>query len=201
MLRIGDTWTTSKYKETLYAARQTGPILLHKKYEWTDELFDMVHWYSIKRVQANLTHIKKMQTCKIMYGRLPLGYTRHHITGINQCPGCECKDETIQHLFQCQNQQMKDKRNQILKQFNKKGHKGKLPPHILQAISRIIAIKGADRSVNWEGDEMTEISKYTKPTYDTAVKEAIPIRDDRHRNDAARLHRKGMDVSDQSIWS
>ena len=50
-------------------------------------------------------------TYKIMYGRLPLEYMRHHVTGINQCPGCECEDETIQHLFQCQNQQMKDKRN------------------------------------------------------------------------------------------
>ena len=96
---------------------------------------------------------------------------------------------------------MKDKCNQILKQFNKKGQKGKLPPHILQAISRSIAIKGADRLVNWERDAMTEISKYTKPTYDTVVKEAIPTRDDRHWNDTARLHRKGMDVSDQSVWS
>ena len=75
---------------------------------------------------------------------------------------------------------MKDKHNQILEQFNEKGHKWKLPLHILQAISRIITIEWADRLVNWEGDEMTEISKYTKPTYDTAVKEAIGASSERN---------------------
>ena len=58
-----------------------------------------------------------------------------------------------------------------------------------------------DRWVNQKGDEMIEISKYTKSTDDTAVKGVIPTRDDRHQNDAAWLHRKGMDVSNRSVWS
>ena len=101
MLRIKQTWISSKYKAEIYKARRTGPMRIYcaKRHGWTDAVFDMVSWDTVGRVQLKLTHTKQMQTCKIMHVWLPTAHMRQYITGINQYPGCKYKDETILHLF------------------------------------------------------------------------------------------------------
>ena len=62
MLRIEQTWITSKYKEEIYKAWQTGPmrIYCHERHGWTDEVFEMVSWDTVGRVCKKLTYIKQM---------------------------------------------------------------------------------------------------------------------------------------------
>ena len=155
MLMIKGTWITSKYEDVLYRARRTKSIRVY--------LFDSVLWHSHGRVHKKLTDTKKIQTCKTMHGwlRLPTGHMRQHTTGINQCPGCDCTDGTIQHLFQYTNQQMVTKRNEMLQQLHKKGLKGKVPKHILKASCHVI-----EAECNGKADCI-------KRAYDKQVKEAI----------------------------
>ena len=81
-----------------------------------------------------------------MHGWLPTGHMWHYITSINQCPGCECKDETILHLFRCPNPQMQKKRVEIIQQFQKKGLKKKVPRDVMEAFCHVIRVecKGED---------------------------------------------------------
>jgi hypothetical protein len=89
MLQLDNTWITFHYSTALYRAQMTKPMEDHlkAKYNWTDETFHDIHWPSIKTVRQQLSHTKRMQMCKIMNGWLPVAHMRHHITGINQCPG------------------------------------------------------------------------------------------------------------------
>jgi hypothetical protein len=100
MLRINDTWITSHHKDALYSTRRTKPMeeYLKAKYSWTDNTLGDIHWPSVKAVRQRLSQTKRMQTCKIMHGWLPVAHMRHHITGVNQCPGCNCTDKTTKHL-------------------------------------------------------------------------------------------------------
>jgi len=67
MLHINGVWITSKYKNEIYKARRTKEMRRYckDKYKWTDEVFDSVHWESIRTVRAKSKQTKKMQTCKI----------------------------------------------------------------------------------------------------------------------------------------
>ena len=78
MLWIEQTWITSKYKEEIYRARITGSMGIYckERYGWTDDVFDIVSWDSVSRVCRKLMHTKRMQTCKIMYGWLPIEHIR-----------------------------------------------------------------------------------------------------------------------------
>ena len=103
MLKIDKAWITAHCKGELYKARRTKPMeeYLKTKYNWDDKILNNIHWPSIKTVRQQLSCTKQMQTCKIMHGWLPVVHMRHHITGINQCPGCKCTNETINHFLQC----------------------------------------------------------------------------------------------------
>ena len=140
MLRINGTWITSRYKKEIYRARRAGPIKTFsmEKYKWTSEVYDSIYWTSVGAVRAKLTHTKKMQTCKIMHGWLPVGHMRRHITGMNQCPGCNCTDETIRHVTQCPHEKMQAKRKVIFDVVRKVGKKGKVPIAILDAFCHVV---------------------------------------------------------------
>ena len=160
MLRIKQTWITLRYKAEIYKAQRTGTMRIYcaKRHGWTDAVFDMVSWDMVGRVQWKLTHTKRMQTCKIMHGWLPTGHMQQYITGINQCPGCECKDETIMHLFRCTNPQMQKKREEIITQFHKKGLKKKVPCHVLEAFCHVIKTE-CNGETNYEKDHLIQISR------------------------------------------
>jgi hypothetical protein len=91
MLQINNIWITSHFKRELYKARRTTPMeeYLKTKYNWSKGTLNNIYWPSIKTVRQHLSHTKRMQTCKIMHGWLPVSHMRHHITGVNQCPGCK----------------------------------------------------------------------------------------------------------------
>ncbi len=143
MLRIKKRWITAKYKKELYDARRTKYMRIYcmEKYGWDDETFDSIHWESVSSVRSKMTGTQQMQTMKIMHGWLPIMHMRHHITGVNQCPGCKHTDETMTHLFQCPNAAMKERRTKVLDNFLKQGKKHKIPQHIIEAVCRVLRVQ------------------------------------------------------------
>ncbi len=143
MLRIDNKWITSHYKKELYTARRTKPMeeYLKVKYNWNEQMLKDIHWPSIKTVQQQISHMKRMQMCKIVHGWLPVAHMHHHITGTNQCPGCKCYDKTIDHFLQCPHPSITEKRTNILKQMRAKG-------------------------INWRYQKMsyTQLPKHSPPT-------------------------------------
>jgi hypothetical protein len=122
---------------------------LKVKYNWNEQMLKDIYWPSIKTVRQQLSHTKRMQMCKIMHGRLPVAHMRHHITGTNQCPGCKCNDETIDHFRQCPHPSITEKRTNILKQMRAKGIKLKIPKDVLHAITQTLtAYTGSTQSIN-----------------------------------------------------
>jgi hypothetical protein len=103
MLKIRKTWITAHYKKAIYDAHQTPAMTAYmiNKYSWTTDTIKTVNWASINSVRHTLSDTKRMQTCTIMHEWLPVGHMRHHITGINQCPGCTSTNETIDHMLKC----------------------------------------------------------------------------------------------------
>lgn len=140
MLRIRGRWVTSKIKKHLYNARRTGPARTYmlEKYEWSDEVFDSINWTSIGNVRRKLTYVRRMQTSKIMHGWLPIMHMRQHITGISQCPGCRCEDETLEHFIKCPHHLMKMKRKEIIAALRKKGLGNWVPKSIVHAFCELL---------------------------------------------------------------
>jgi hypothetical protein len=140
MLKINGVWITSKHKRVIYAARRVGPMRTYatSKYRWTNDTFNSVYWDSVGRVRRKMTHNQQRQTCKLMHGWLPVMHMRTHITGMSQCPGCRCPDETIEHFFQCPNPIVKKKQQEIVQQLRKKGLKAKIPKQVLGLLTDII---------------------------------------------------------------
>jgi hypothetical protein len=162
MLRINNKWITSHYKEELYTARRTKPMeeYLKVKYDWNEQTLNNIYWPSTKTVRLQFSHTKRMQTCKIMHGWLPLAHMRHHITGTNQCPGCKCNDKTINHFCQCPHPSITEKMTDISKQMRAKGTKLNIPKDVLHAITQTLtAYTRSTQSINHN--------------YNTAIKTAI----------------------------
>ena len=65
------------------------------------------------------------------------------------------------HLFRCTHLRMHKKRKEIMIQFRKKGLKGKVPRHIVDAFCHVIKT------------ECKEETTYVKRSYDPEIKEAI----------------------------
>jgi hypothetical protein len=63
---------------------------------------------------------------------------RHHITGINQCPGCTSTNETINHMLKCPHPTIKEKREEILSQILVKGKQKKIPKGVLTAFIQLL---------------------------------------------------------------
>ena len=140
MLRLGGIWITTNLKSEIYKACRTQPMIefCHGKYKWSSDTFHSIHWQSINSVISQMTKSKQRQTLKIMHEWLPLGTMRHHITGVNQCPGCPCTDETLFHLLTCSNGRMKGVRQLAIKAMKQKAIGVRVPRHIRDAFFSII---------------------------------------------------------------
>ncbi|KAL7551610.1 hypothetical protein ACHAWF_018082 [Thalassiosira exigua] len=163
MLKIAGRWVTSKYKKHIYNAHRRGPMVAYMKgqYGWTDAEIKAIHWDSIGRVRSKMSIKWIRQTSKIMHGWLPTMHMRHHITKINQCPGCNCQDETIDHILRCPNPHMKRKREEVIEQLRKKGLADKIPKRIVEAVAKTI-------TKYFNGEE-----NYILPHYELEIKAAI----------------------------
>lgn len=78
------------------------------------------------------------QTSRYMHGWLPTMHMRQHITGIDQCPGCSCRDETIHHMLLCPHELMRKKREEILSEIRKKGLENKIPRAVVDALHAVL---------------------------------------------------------------
>lgn len=132
-----------------------------EKYKWTDEVFDSIHWKSIKSVRARVGQTRFMQTAKIMHGWLPVGHMRCHVTKNATCPACGCRDETIQHMFQCPSSKMRKTRERVIQEAMTRGKNKKIPQHIMEAFCRTIKY------------EMGEEKRLISMMADTGVREAV----------------------------
>jgi len=63
---------------------------------------------------------------------------RHHVTGINQCPGCTSTNETIDHMLKCPHPTINMKREEILSQMLVKGKQQNIPKGVLTAFTQIL---------------------------------------------------------------
>ena len=166
VFKIGRRWINSKYKEEIYKASRTPPVRAYykekfKKYKWDDTIFDSVHWTSVGAVRRKYGQTKRMHTSKTMSGWLPTTHMRHHITNVNQCPGCRHEDETVDHMFTCQNRHMVAEREKAIEAMEKEGKKKKIPKDVLKAFCHYIKTTCSGGT------------GYVKEMYPLKVKEAI----------------------------
>ena len=163
LLKIGDKWITSRYKKAIHKATSTPPMRTYcnKRFKWRNNEFDMVYWDAIGTVRRGFNDTKKMLTSKIMHGWLPVGHKRQHITGVNQCPGCPCNDETIHHLFVCPHARMVETRTKAFKQMLKLGRKAKIKRSVIEAVCHVMK------------EECAGTDRYILPTHAPAIRDAI----------------------------
>ena len=149
VLRVGDKWITARGTAAIYKARR-GPIAreyIKQRHNWNDVQYDSVNWEIIGAVRKRSNIDLQRFTCKLMHGLLPVNHVRQHETNIAQCPGCHCGDETIAHIFQCPNEQMIEKREEIVAALRKKGLR-KLSRQILYTVAEMIEQYAAGVEVN-----------------------------------------------------
>jgi hypothetical protein len=97
------------------------------KYQWTDEVFDSVHWFLICSVCSHSTHTIKIQMSKILHGWLSIMHMLSHITNTSQCPSCSSPDATLDHPFRCPHPLLVSTHDEIIKALRKKGLKQHTP--------------------------------------------------------------------------
>ena len=73
-----------------------------------------------------------------MHNWLPINHMRSHISGLKQCPGCPCPDETIEHMYRCPHKDAAAARLELLTTAKKAGTKARIPLHILDAFLEIV---------------------------------------------------------------
>ena len=105
LLRIGDLWITSHVSRHVIKAYHSVTLLDYckTKYKWTHVTCDSIFWEGVGRARNRGTQTQLMQTSKIMHGWLPVNHIVGRVTHITQCPGCNHRDETMDHLFHCPN--------------------------------------------------------------------------------------------------
>ncbi len=112
LLKLAGTWITGRMETHIsHAAHQ--PRLrdyCSRKYHWSAQTMDLISWDTIRRARAKATPTEFMHTSKILHGWLPVMHMHGHVTGNFHCPGCECEDKTLDHLFRCPHPQMLEAR-------------------------------------------------------------------------------------------
>ena len=73
-----------------------------------------------------------------MHGWLPIGHMRHHVTGLNQCPGCTSANETINHMLKCSHPSIQRKPTEILAQMIVKGKEKNISNGVLTAFFQLL---------------------------------------------------------------
>jgi len=86
---------------------------------------------------------------------------RHHITGINKCPGCTSTNETIEHMLKCPHPTIKEKREEILSQMLVKGKQKNIPKGVLTAFIQLLT------------KYTTGATDYTTNTHSHTIQDAI----------------------------
>ena len=149
VLRIGEKWITARENRHLYAAKRRPKIreYIKRRRKWTDEQYDSVFWPKIGAVRRRIGFDQQRFTCKLMHGLLPVGHNRRHITGVAQCPGCPCADETIAHIFQCPNKEVVATRKEIIDDLRRKRIR-KIPREVREAIADILQQYSTGERVN-----------------------------------------------------
>ena len=140
LLNIGGVWITSKQRAYICRARwgQSLRDYCCRRYKWDIATLNMVSWRVIGTVRKSCTHTQQMQTSKIMHGWLPVMHMHGHTTGITQCPGCGQPDETMDHLFQCTNKILMEKKDNLINIVRSKGLKLGVPRVLMEAICRML---------------------------------------------------------------
>ena len=172
MLRIGKTWITSRLKSEIYKAHRSGPMREYckEKYKWTDEVFDSVYWESVRSTRKKMTWSQQRQTGKLMHDWLPTMHMLSHITRNKQCPGCNCADETLTHVFRCPNKLMKKMRREKIDQMRKKGIKEGVPRNIINAYCDVLHVAMTPHATP------LNIAEYSTPVQDAiAQQQAIGL--------------------------
>jgi hypothetical protein len=141
MLRVGETWITSNHDYQIHLACRTPQIRAYclTRHGWSERVFHSIHWDCIETVRCAIKSITLLgRTSKVMHGWLPVMHNLGKDTGITQCPGCECPDETFVHLFQCPHKLMKDTRAMQMLEFEQHLRAGSLKDRIVGMAKRMV---------------------------------------------------------------
>ena len=130
MLRIGETWITSKLDSHIRRAAHEHNIREYcaGKYNWSPQLLDRIAWDIIGQARKGPTPTQNMQVSKLMHGWLPVMHREGRISGIRQCPGCDNDDETLEHFFRCTHASYLEARSRTLQRMVQNGIDKGIPP-------------------------------------------------------------------------
>ena len=140
LLNINGVWITSEQQRYIRRAKWGGTLKEYclEKYGWSHATFGMVNWEVVRTVRNKLPLAKFTQTSKVMHGWLPVMHMQAHSTGCSHCPGCVCEDETLDHMFKCENTEAQKRREEALVKFRANGIAMGIPRVIMEAITKIL---------------------------------------------------------------
>ena len=140
MLKISNVWITSNHDRSIHFASRAPSIKKYCKgrHKWSSSTMNMVNWDIIDRARRNQKWSAFSRSMKIMHGWLPLMHNLGKRTGIAQCPGCECPDETYNHMFNCGNALMKKALSESFETMRKVARATGVPDQAMDAFMSCI---------------------------------------------------------------
>jgi hypothetical protein len=141
LLCIDGRWITSQQRQYICDSKWGLNLREYccRRYTWSDQVFDSIRWKMIQSVRRRMTRQQQRQTSKIMHGWLPVMHQQGFITGMTtQCPACRHPDETMEHLFKCNNAALMVKKDALIVEFRTKGIAAGIPRAIMEAICSLL---------------------------------------------------------------
>lgn len=161
LLKIGTVWITADMHGHIHRVRHTPNLTAYckQKYGWTDDEMATIHWDAIGRARTGQSSTYLMQTSKFMHGWLPVMHMHGHTTGIKQCPGCSCTDETFEHMMRCTHPQMAITRTAALDNLRHNGVQHGLPKPFMTTVVRYIRNTLQGRATDYRDMEIEKVLK------------------------------------------
>ena len=77
------------------------------RFKWSEEDFECVNWQVIEEEQKGCTKGYNIKMSKLMFDWVNSGHQKAKMAQENVCPCCGEEEETLEHIFQCKDKQVR----------------------------------------------------------------------------------------------
>ena len=114
MVSINGKWITSNIEQRLTeaATRTEMKRCIIGRFKWSEEDLECVNWQAIEQARKGCTKSENIKISKLMFDWVNLGHHKSKMSQEKVCPFCGAEEGTLEHIFQCKDNQMIKVRNE-----------------------------------------------------------------------------------------
>ena len=84
------------------------------RFQWSEEEFESVNWQAIEQARKGCTKGENIKISKLMFDWVNSGHQKAKMAQEKGCPYFGAEEKTLEHIFQCKDNQMSKKTDENL---------------------------------------------------------------------------------------